>query len=155
MIVVGLEPLTVGTTLTRKFVPKIALYPGGWHHSCARELVRYGEAKENMQRIRFVLLVLLAAMLEALISMVDSTPGWDDMGVSTVMVLGASALMGALHPHRAWVCALAVGSWIPALSITLGHSYAPLAALAFALVGAYAAEAFAGRRLEREADNAE
>jgi hypothetical protein len=41
-----------------------------------REPVRYTaiqEAQENMQRIQFVLLVLVAAMLGALISMVDSS----------------------------------------------------------------------------------
>ena len=62
--------------------------------------------------------------------------------------------MGALHPHRAWVWALAVGSWIPVLGITLGHGYDTMVALAFALVGAYAG-AFAGRRLDREANNTE
>lgn len=50
------------------------------------------------------------------------------------MVLGASGFMGALHPHRAWVWALDVGSWIPALGITLGHGYVTMVALAFALV---------------------
>ena len=54
------------------------------------------------------------------------------------MVLGASALMGGLYPQRAWVWALAVGSWIPALGITLGHGHASIMALVFALVGAYA-----------------
>jgi hypothetical protein len=54
-----------------------------------------------MQRIRFVLLVLVAAMLRALIYMVDSSPGWDDTGVSAAMVLSASGLMGALHPQLA------------------------------------------------------
>ena len=82
-----------------------------------------------MQRIRFVFLVLIAAMLGALISMVDSRPGWDDTGVSAAMVFGASGLMGAIHPQRAWVWALAVGSWIPALGITLGHGYASTVAL--------------------------
>jgi hypothetical protein len=37
-----------------------------------REPVRFREAQENMQRIRFVLLVLVAAMLGALIFMGDS-----------------------------------------------------------------------------------
>jgi hypothetical protein len=115
-----------------------------------REAVRYKEAQENMQRIRFVFLVLIAAMLGALISMVDSSPDWDDTGVSAAMVLGASGLMGAIHPQRVW--ALAVGSWIPTLGITLGHGYASIVALAFALVGAYAG-AFAGRWLNREANN--
>jgi phage tail tape-measure protein len=49
---------------------------------------------------------------------------------------------------------LAVGSWIPALGITLGHGYTSIVALAFALVGAYAG-AFAGRWLNREANNAD
>ena len=78
-----------------------ALYPCDWHHDRDREPVRYKEAQENMQRIRFVLLVLVAAMLGALISMVDSSPGWDDTGVSAAMVLSASGLMGALHPQLA------------------------------------------------------
>ena len=56
--------------------------------------VRYREAQENMQRIRFVLLVLVAAMLGALISMGDSSPGWDDTGVSDGMVLSASGPQG-------------------------------------------------------------
>ena len=124
-----------------------------------REPVRYREAQENMQRIRFVLLVLVAAMLGALISMGDSSPGWDDTGVSDGIVLSASGLMGALRPQRGWVWALAVGSWIAALGgITLGHGYASVVALAFALVGAFAvafAGAFAGRRLNWEANNAE
>jgi hypothetical protein len=59
-----------------------------------RELVRYREAQENMQRIRFVLLVLVAAILGALISMGDSSPGWDDTGVSGAMVLSASGPRG-------------------------------------------------------------
>ena len=42
-----------------------------------------------MQRRRFVLLVLVAAMLGALVSMVDSGPSWDDTGVGAAMVLGA------------------------------------------------------------------
>jgi hypothetical protein len=90
-----------------------------------------------MQRTRFVLLRLLALMLGTLISLVDSSPGWDDTGVSAAMVLTASGLLGALHPERAWVWALAVGSWIPLLGIALGHGYESVLALAFALAGAY------------------
>ena len=66
-----------------------------------------------MRRMYFVFLVLVALMLGMLIFMVDSSPGWDDTGVSATMVLAASGLMGAIHPSRAWVWALAVGSWVP------------------------------------------
>ena len=50
--------------------------------------------------------------------------------------------------------ALAVGSWLPALGITLGHGYASMVALELALVSTYAG-AFAGRQLNREANNAQ
>jgi hypothetical protein len=99
-----------------------------------------------MQRTRFVLLMLLALMLGTLISLMDSSPGWDDTVVSAAMVLTASGLLGALHPERAWVWALSVGSWILLLSIELGHGYESVVALAFALAGAYMG-AFAGRIL--------
>jgi hypothetical protein len=104
-----------------------------------------------MQRMRFVFLVLIAAMLGALISMVNSRPGWDDTGVSPPWCLVRRGLwVRATRNGRVW--ALAVGSWIPALGLTLGHGYASIVALAFALVGAYAG-AFAGRWLNREANN--
>ena len=86
-------------------------------------------------------LVLTALMLGMLIFMVDSSPGWDDTGVSAAMVLAASGLMGAIHPARAWVWALAVGSWVPLMGFTLdpaGFHPTSVLALAFATAGAYA-----------------
>jgi hypothetical protein len=90
----------VAVPRSRKPARKFAPYSCVSHHERVREPVRFKEAQENMQRIRFVLLVFVAAMLGALISMVDSSPGWDDTGVSAAMVLSASGLMGALHPQR-------------------------------------------------------
>ena len=43
---------------------------------------------------------------------------------------------------------------IDAVGITLGHGYASMVTLELALVGAYA-RAFAGRQLNREANNAQ
>ena len=102
-----------------------------------------------MRRMNFVFLVLVALMLGMLIFMVDSSPGWDDTGVSAAMVLVASGLMGAIHPARAWVWALAVGSWVPLMGFALdpaGFDPASVLALAFATAGAYAG-ALAGRLL--------
>ncbi len=97
--------------------------------------------------MHFVFLVLLALMLGMLIFMVNSSPGWDDTGVSAAMVLAASGLMGAIHPARVW--ALAVGSWVPLMGFALdpaGFHPASVLALAFATVGAYAG-ALVGRLL--------
>jgi hypothetical protein len=93
------------------------------------------------RRMYFVFLVLVALMLGMLIFMVDSSPGWDDTGVSAAMVLAASGLMGAIHPARAWVWALAVGSWVPLMGFALkpaGFHPASVLALAIATAGAYA-----------------
>ena len=93
------------------------------------------------RRMYFVFLVLVALMLGMLIFMVDSSPGWDDTGVSAAMVLAASGLMGVIHPARAWVWALAVGSWVPLMGFALnpaGFHPASVLALAIATAGAYA-----------------
>jgi hypothetical protein len=77
----------------------------------------------------------------------DSSPGWDDTGVSAAMVLVASGLIGAIHPARAW--ALAVSLWVPLMSLALGPAgfhLASVLALVFATVGAYAG-ALVGRLL--------
>ena len=109
---------------------------------------------EAVQRSHFALLVPTALLLGALIALVDSSPGWDDTGVSAAMVLTAAGLMGALQPQRAWVWAFAVGSWIPLVGIAFDRfEYASLLALVFALVGAYAG-AFARKRLTTSADGA-
>ena len=93
------------------------------------------------RRRRFVLLILVALMLGMLTFEVDSSPGWDDTGVSVAMVLAASGLMGAIHPTRAWVWTLAVGSWVPPMGFVLARAWfqaASALALAFTTVGAYA-----------------
>jgi hypothetical protein len=82
------------------------------------------------RRINFVFLVLSALMLGLLIFMVDSSPDWDDTGVSAAMVLAASGLMGAIHP----VWALAVGSWVPLMGFALDPAgFHPASVLALAL----------------------
>ena len=82
--------------------------------------------------------VPLALILGLSIAYVDSSPGWDDTGVSAAAVLGASGLFGVLYPARPWLWALAVGVWIPASGIVREFNYASLLALVFSFAGAYA-----------------
>jgi hypothetical protein len=110
---------------------------------------RQREKEEVVRQMYFLFLLLVALMLGMLIFMVDSSPGWDDTGVSAAMVLVASGLMGAIHPARAWVWALAVGLWVPLMGLALdpaGFHPASVLALAFATVGANAG-AIVGRFL--------
>ncbi|HJU01286.1 MAG TPA: hypothetical protein VJ966_08780 [Actinomycetes bacterium] len=91
------------------------------------------------------LLLLGALALGLALALVDSSPGWDDTGVSAAAVLVTAAAFGAARPSRAWLWALAVGLWIPAMGIALRHNPAALIALVPAVLGAYAGAA--ARRL--------
>jgi hypothetical protein len=84
------------------------------------------------------MLVPLALALGLAIAYIDSSPGWDDTGVSAAAVLGTSGLFGLLYPARPWLWALAVGVWIPASGIVREFNYASLLALVFSFAGAYA-----------------
>lgn len=73
----------------------------------------------------------------AFLAWMDSSPGWDDTGITVALVLACSAAFGALRPRWAWAAALAIGVGIPLVEIPAGRSAGSLAAVAFALAGAY------------------
>jgi hypothetical protein len=93
---------------------------------------------ERSKVMRWRLLMPVALVLGLLIALVDSSPGWDDTGISATVVFTSCGILGAIHPAQAWQWALAVGLWIPVLGIVLQGNYESWAALAVALVGAYA-----------------
>ena len=84
----------------------------------------------------------------AFLAWMDSSPGWDDTGITVGLALVGSALFGALRPSWAWASALAVGAWLPVIEIPATGNFGALAALAFAFAGAYGG-AFARRLLSR------
>jgi hypothetical protein len=60
------------------------------------------ERKEEgklLRRIQFASLILIALLLGAFIFIVDSSPGWDNTGLSALMILTASGLLSA-HSTR-------------------------------------------------------
>ncbi len=87
--------------------------------------------------IQYILLVV-AIGTGALITYVDTRPTWDDTGITAVALLVISGVLGFLGPSRPWLWALAVGSWIPLLSIVRTHSYSSLLVLAITFAGSYA-----------------
>jgi hypothetical protein len=96
--------------------------------------------RERGTRMKTVDWLLLggALALGLAIALVDSSPGWDDTGVSAGALFLAIAALGATRPVRAWLWALAVGLWIPVLGIVLRGNPAALLALVPALLGAFA-----------------
>jgi len=67
----------------------------------------------------------------------DSSPGWDDTGITVGALLIASAVTAALAGQRPWLVALLVGGFVPLLEIPRGAGGASLVALLFAGVGAF------------------
>lgn len=82
-----------------------------------------------MRNRSLFMLVPLKLALGFAIAYVDSSPGWDDTGVSAAAVLGVSGLFGLLYPPRPWLWGLAVGTWIPAFGIVREFNYASVLAL--------------------------
>lgn len=95
------------------------------------------ERGEQMKTIDWLLLAG-ALVLGLALALVDSSPGWDDTGLSAAALLVAAALFGAARPSRAWLWALALGLWIPVLGIAVRGNLAALIALVPAFLGAFA-----------------
>ncbi len=93
--------------------------------------------RERSWMMPLKLLVPLAIFAGLAIALVDSSPGWDDTGISAAAVFASCSLLGAVYPARPWVWALLVGLWIPALGVALHQNYESLMSLAVALAGAY------------------
>lgn len=84
------------------------------------------------------LLFGIALCLGVAIAYVDSSPGWDDTGITVFALLAASGMLGFLSPRRPWLWALIVGIWIPLVGIITRQDYTMLVVLLVPLVGAYA-----------------
>jgi hypothetical protein len=72
-----------------------------------------------------------------LIAAVDSSPGWDDTGVTVAMILGAGAVLGGIMPEHAALTAVGIGIWVPAFEIRTSRNFGSLLALGAAFAGAY------------------
>jgi len=85
---------------------------------------------------RFAVAVGLALAAGLAIALVDSSPRWDDTGITVFALLIAGGLTAALGRRRPWLFALLVGGFVPVLEIPRGAGTGPLLALLFAAVGA-------------------
>ena len=95
---------------------------------------RFAAAKENPMD-KFILPIAIICGLA--IRWVDSSPGWDDTGVTAFALLATAGILALLAPRRVWLLALGVGVWIPLHAITTGGDWRMLFVLLFPLAGAY------------------
>ena len=64
-------------------------------------------------KMPFRVSLILAVIFGLIIDWIDSRPHWNDDGISVLMVLLASAIMGFIAKRTPWLIALSVGIWIP------------------------------------------
>jgi len=88
-------------------------------------------------KYKFWILFILAIVIGVLICWIDAKPNWDDTGISAGLMFLAAAFLGLAMPERAWIWAISVGIWIPALNILLHNNYGSILALVIAFIGAY------------------
>jgi hypothetical protein len=87
------------------------------------------------------LVLPFAVAMGIAIAYIDSRPSWDDAGITALAIFVTCAVCGALWPTRPWLCALAVGAWIPLFGIATAGNFGSLLVLVFAFPGAYAGRA--------------
>ena len=85
---------------------------------------------------RFALGIGLALVAGVSIGLVDSSPGWDDTGITVFSLVIAAGVSAALAGRRPWLVALLVGGFVPLFEIPRGAGATPLVTLLFAAVGA-------------------
>jgi len=93
--------------------------------------------KERMNNMNKILLVV-AILCGIFLAYMDSSPGWDDTGITVVGLLTSAGLITLLGHPRPWLIGLAVGVWIPLLYIYQSHAFSMLIVLIFPIFGAYA-----------------
>ena len=95
------------------------------------------EASVLKTKISFIVYLSLAIIAGLAIAWIDSRPSWDDAGITVLMVLASSSVLGFLALQKPWLIALLVSLWIPLFGIVLSHNYGGLIALIPGFVGAY------------------
>lgn len=83
----------------------------------------------------------IAGLAGLAIAWIDSSPGWNDTGVTAGALLLTAGTIALVAPRRVWLIALCIGIWIPLQAIVKAgaapNSFAMLLVLLFPLAGAY------------------
>ena len=69
--------------------------------------------------------------------LVDSSPNWDDAGISAGALVILCLTFGAMRPVPPWASAVAIAAWIPILNIAKMGNLSSLMVLPIAIIAAY------------------
>ena len=85
---------------------------------------------------RTLVALVIALIVGIGVASIDSRPGWDDTGITAVLLIAGAAVAAAVSGRTPWLWAILVGIWVPAIEIPASGATASLAAIVFASIGA-------------------
>jgi tetrahydromethanopterin S-methyltransferase subunit C len=88
-------------------------------------------------RNRFLFTVIIATTLGFLIGWVDSSPGWDDTGITVMSLVVGTAVIAFFSPTRVWAWGLCTGLPVVLLNAVAHGNLGSIAAVPVALTGGY------------------
>ena len=97
-----------------------------------------GSFEKERTNIMNKILLVVAILCGIFLAYMDSSPGWDDSGITVVGLMISAGLITSLGHPRPWLIGLAVGIWIPLLYIYQSQAFSMLFVLIIPLIGAYA-----------------
>ena len=90
-----------------------------------------------MRAKKFWMLLVSAVVAGGMIGWIDSLPNWDDTGITVLMILISTFLLGVGGPNRAWLWAIIVGGTVVGFNIIVHGNYQSILAVVIAFVGSY------------------
>jgi hypothetical protein len=103
-------------------------------------------AKAHLSARSTAVLAAAALGVGVAIALVDSSPGWDDTGITAGLLLVGAGIVAAIAGERPWLWAALVGLPTPVLELTSSGNAASVLAVAFAAIGAAAGWLVSPRR---------
>jgi hypothetical protein len=85
----------------------------------------------------FYFSLVLSVAFGICIAWIDTSPGWDDTGITFFLLLISSLICGFTGKKKPWLIGLLLGIWIPIFNIISAHNYGSLIAIFPAFVGAF------------------
>jgi len=82
-------------------------------------------------------LIVFAILVGWGITWLDSSLNRDATGVTALLIVVSTGVLGFFSPNRPWLWALAVGIWIPLVGVFIQHNFGGVLALVVAFIGAY------------------
>ena len=86
---------------------------------------------------KFWMLLISAIVAGGIIGWVDSLPNWDDTGITVLMILVSTFLLGIGGPNRAWLWAIIVGGTVVGFNAVIHGNYQSILAVVVAFAGSY------------------